>query len=170
MSDINIHELIREKFATLPEKLQEALTSTEIAEKLRAIALKHRLHIDQGQILENETYMVLLGIERAENYEKNIEHELSLSQEDARVIAAEVAQEVFLSVREALKERTSDRVSTPEATTKAPETPIEAPKPMETTVPTENKFTHVMRQPHTEIEISSKGNTRPIDPYREPLN
>ena len=96
MEETNIHTMIRDRFSKLPPKLQDAITSTEVAGKLRALSQKYRLHIDQGQILENETYMVLLGIDQAEKYEGNLKKELKISSENAKNIAKDVAKEIFL--------------------------------------------------------------------------
>jgi len=102
--EVNIHTMIKEQFTKLPPKLQKAITSTDVSLKLREISQKNRLHIDQGQILENETYMVLLGIEEAQAYEKNLKKELNISAEMAKGIAQDVAKEIFLSIRNLLKE------------------------------------------------------------------
>ncbi len=107
MANTDINQIIKDRFNKLPPKLQEAITSTEVALKLREISQKYRLHIDQGQILENETYMVLLGIEQSENYKENLKKELRISEENAIKISNDVAKEIFLSVRNILKETTT---------------------------------------------------------------
>ncbi len=107
MKDTNIHEMIKERFEKLPPKLQEAITSTEVALKLREISQEHHLHIDQGQVLENETYMVLLGIEQSENYKENLKKELRVPEAKAIEISNDVAKEIFLSVRNTLKKTTT---------------------------------------------------------------
>ena len=104
MKHKDIQSMIRERFSDLPPKLQEAITSTDVTSKLRELTQKHRLHIDQGQKLENETYMVLLGIEDAEKYEGNLQRELKIPHKEAKKVAQDVAKEIFLSIREALKE------------------------------------------------------------------
>jgi len=176
MENVNIHSMIKERFAKLPPKLQEAITSTEVAEKLRALSQKYRLHLDQGQILENETYMVLLGIEKAEKYEENLKKELKITPEIAKSIANDVAKEIFLSIRNVLKESTTP-------VSKSNNTPISialdsvpTPVPEQQTQPstqapvsTQNKLESVVRNQSKELEIKpAKKYT--IDPYREPIN
>lgn len=165
MNDVNIHQLIRERFSALPEKLQQAITSTEVAEKLRAISNKYRLHLDQGQTLENETYMVLLGIEEAEKYEDNVRRELGIPKEDAHAIATDVAEEIFLSVRGELKERTK------ETEEPAPQTPPQEPLPEAAPQPkkAEDRFSQVVKRPSQNIEIKPKNGSYTVDPYREPI-
>jgi len=175
MTDINIHSMIKERFNKLPPKLQEAIASTDISNKLRTISQKHKLLLDQGQILENETYMVLLGIEQAENYKENIKKELSLPEDTATKIANDVGREIFLSIRNTLRESAiktieSEPVSTNQIfnnekipTTNKPET-----KPFtETNATTQNKLDYVVKNQSKEIEIApAKYNN---DPYREPI-
>ncbi|MCW9054942.1 MAG: hypothetical protein OQJ98_03130 [Candidatus Pacebacteria bacterium] len=191
MNDINIHQLIRDRFAELPEKLQQAITSTEVAEKLREIATKYRLHLDQGQILENETYMVLLGIEEAGKYEENIRHELNIPKDQAEKIATEVAQDIFLSVRNELKARTTEVVVSeegsmsptqkleqtasmpPKEPAKTPIAPTISPKRPQTQQPqpTEQKeeFADVVTRGHKEIKLEPPKGSYAVDPYREPV-
>jgi hypothetical protein len=137
MENINIHAMIKERFAKLPPKLQTAITSTEVAEKLRTLSQKYRLHLDQGQILENETYMVLLGIEKAGKYEENIKKELGISTEEAKNIAGDVAKEIFLSIRDLLKESTTSTVAQkPQPAPKSTPKPISAETSVNISTPT----------------------------------
>ena len=99
--------MIKQNIGKLPPLLQKAITSTEVEHTLRTLSQKYRLHIDQGQILENETYMVLLGIEQAKTYEENLKNELGITPQVAKDIAQDVAKEIFLSIRNLLKESTT---------------------------------------------------------------
>ncbi len=193
---LNIHDMLREQLAQLPAKLQKAIRSTEVSEKLRTISQKHRLHIDQGQILENETYMVLLGLEPASDYQKNIKRELRVSDEDAANISKEVRESIFLSVRDALKaltdgsgnaeERPRENIeqhiekevaaptSPPKNTSSTP--PKVQPQRMEQSVEGD-KFSSIVKHQNKEITLTptpsssslenKKGYT--VDPYREPI-
>ncbi|NQV93254.1 hypothetical protein HQ403_02020 [Candidatus Kaiserbacteria bacterium] len=175
MEKTNVHLMIQERFAKLPPKLQEAITSTEVAEKLREIAQKYRLHLDQGQILENETYMVLLGVEQAGKYEENLKKELNISSEQAGQLARDVGKDIFLSIRNTLKESTASPSSNTEVSHTITPNPIPTdasihPVQPKTLPPVaiHNKLESVVKQQSKEIKISPTKNY-PIDPYREPI-
>ena len=187
MQDVNVHKMIKERFAKLPPKLQEAITSTEVAENLRELAQKYRLHIDQGQILENETYMVLLGVEQAGKYEENLKKELDVSSDIAKNIANDVAKEIFLSIRNTLKESTTPE---PKQVQKSTQQPASVQKnPIETSpqtpsinppiqqaktfasINTENKdkLASVVKNERKELKINP-AKQYVVDPYREPID
>src|SRR3989344_1121569 len=163
--DLNVHEIIRERFSKLPELLRNAITSADVPEKLRTIATKHRLHIDQGQLLENETYLVMLGLDTTENFTRNIKKELGIDEIMAREITSEVQVGIFLPIREFLKTKTD--------TESVPEVPhASVPQP---TAPAINKFQGIVRSEKQEIELSGrplpqKNAPYRMDPYREPTN
>ena len=176
MEHKDIQSMIRERFSDLPPKLQEAITSTDVTSKLRELTQKHRLHIDQGQKLENETYMVLLGIEDAEKYEGNLQRELKIPHEEAKKVAQDVAKEIFLSIREALKKtavpsqepvqktETYEQHVAKEADSVTPAIPPPPPSVEE----------KIDKLPHTEEEQKKEAPAKETpryttDPYREPI-
>ncbi|MBI2618036.1 hypothetical protein HYW58_01130 [Candidatus Kaiserbacteria bacterium] len=171
MEDKNIHTMLRERFTKLPPKLQEAITSAEVAEKLRVISQKYRLHLDQGQILENETYMILLGIEETEKYEENLKKELGISPKDAGKIAHDVGKEIFLSVRDTLKSLTSSpQVKAPPTGGQAyVEKPIRTEERPETKITGQSKFEHFVKNKQEELSIEPTRRDSSMDPYREPF-
>ena len=56
-----------------PEDVRTAITSVDLRNKLRSVAEKHRLHVDQAGALENETMLVMLGLEHPRDYIQNLE-------------------------------------------------------------------------------------------------
>ena len=157
MEQQDIKTLLRTHFSRLPEKLQSAITESSIPEKLRAISKEHRLHLDQGQSLENETYMVMLGIEESDEYEKNIKKELQIDSETAGKIASAVGKEIFLPIRDALKELTVEKQQMPTETTE------------KNNFPKEKIGLPIHRPIQKEIVVDTKNNKYVVDPYREPI-
>jgi len=187
MENTHVRTMIENNLTKLPPKLQEAITSSDVLEKLRKLSQKYRLHLDQGQVLEIETYMVLLGIDEAEEYEKNLERELKTTSEVAKNIANDVAKEIFLSIRNVLKESTTSAptpklesvyeapisTSTPSPIPATVSTPLQPTQvstqtPTHSPITTQNKLESVVKNQSKEIKISpTKGYT--VDPYREPI-
>lgn len=168
MENKKINSMIREHFSRLPEKLQDAITNVDVISKLRAITQENRLHLDQGQLLENETYMVMLGLDSADNLTNNIKKELEITQELAQRIARQVGDDIFLSIRKLLKESTK-KDAVKEQSEEEQGTP---------TVPTERKqetqesgkLSGMKRYSNQHIDLNQDKKGYTVDPYREPID
>lgn len=98
-----IQEQLAERFESLPKSVQDAVTSADVEKKLRALSQKHKLHLDQWVLLENEIMLTLLGIEEPENMSKNIEREVRVTPEVAQNIVNDIAVLIFAPIRESLQ-------------------------------------------------------------------
>ena len=96
-------QLIFEQFKKLPQDVQDAITSNRVREQIKAIGEKHQLHIDQIGSLETETTFIMIGLEPAKDYIRNIARELRLDCATAQKIAVDVNEQIFRPVRESLK-------------------------------------------------------------------
>lgn len=101
MSD-RIQQLIKEQFDSLPPIIQETITNSHWEDKLRVIVEKHKLHIDQGTDIENQTLLTMLGFEDSEDYVKNLESHADLSTEQAIQVAKDVEEQIFSLIRNKL--------------------------------------------------------------------
>ncbi|MEK9184921.1 MAG: hypothetical protein AAB866_02020, partial [Patescibacteria group bacterium] len=97
---------IKEKFNELPQNVKEAILSVDLPQKIQAIANKYALHLDQAGTIETEVTLVLLGLEKANNFAQNIKKELAISEDIANKIASDVSDEIFQEIRESLQEMT----------------------------------------------------------------
>lgn len=100
----NTQQIIKKQLNTLPSDIKKAILSVDLREKLKMIAEKNNFHIDQAGNLENETMFVMLGLESPDNYENNIKREMRISEEQAKLITADINKEIFLPIRESLRE------------------------------------------------------------------
>ena len=101
--DINIDEEIQTRFLALPPALQDAITSADVDSSLRELSVTHKLHLDQGQKLENEVMLALLGIQGLDKLEENIKNEVGVPSETATALANDIAEKIFLPIREELQ-------------------------------------------------------------------
>lgn len=102
--DPETRKIIQESFKKLPARLQEAILAAELPEKFRTIMTKHKLQIDQAADVENETMLVMLGLEHLDDYTKNITREAELDETKAHEIAEDVNRIIFLPIRNSLRE------------------------------------------------------------------
>lgn len=71
---------------------------------MQRVSNQHQLHIDQMGTLAEEIDSVLLGLEPSANFVKNIQESLQIDQATAESVAANVNNEIFLKIRESLKQ------------------------------------------------------------------
>lgn len=102
-------------YKTLPEDLQEAIMSTESAEKFQSIAKKHSLMFDQTAELADETGLVMIGMTRVNQFVPNLVKRLNIDSSRANAIAQDINAEIFDSIRASLQkiqtEDTDQRIS-----------------------------------------------------------
>lgn len=99
-----MEEKMKERFAQLPQVVQEAITSSEVEKHLRALSDANKLHIDQWQLLENEVVLALLGMEEVSALEKNIAAKVGVPAEVARSLAEDITKVVFEPIRAELEQ------------------------------------------------------------------
>lgn len=97
-------EQLWEQYQDIPEKIQELLFSVDHAEAIEKIGEKHHLHLDQLDILSQEIGLILLGLERPENFLTKIRTEINIPIEVAGEIVKDVNTEIFFPIRESLRE------------------------------------------------------------------
>jgi len=94
---------MKKRFAELPAPVQKAITSVDIQKQLREAADKHKLHLDQWEILENEVLMALFGITPVDELQSAIQKEVKVSTEVAAALAADISKIVFEPIRQELE-------------------------------------------------------------------
>lgn len=157
------------KFAALPEDVKEAIGSVNSAEKIRQVAKKHQLHIDQVGELGTQTGLVMLGVLPPRDFVKALTDKLQVTPEVARAIAADINTEIFNQIRESLKRihhldfgGESSAAPTPTPIKEVPPTSVFATKTSEAVAV--NKPEAVI----TPTDLANKPK-KEFDPYREPI-
>lgn len=180
-NDTEFKELIKKRFGQLPRVVQEAIVSADVEKHLRELAETHKLHLDQWELLENEVQMTLLGIQPADKLTENIEKEVGVSNEIAKILAESISKIVFEPIRQELErqlehpEAKAEEVSGVEAARAqvlgGEERPV-APPVLPATPPAPPPAGKAVRAPVSEAykagEPSSARKAIEDDPYREP--
>lgn len=97
-------EELQARFEQLPPEVQQAVTSTDVQERIKAISQKHGLHVDQFGTLVEEIGLVMLGLQRSSMFVPDLVANLSISQQEAKSISADVNAEIFSAIRQHLQE------------------------------------------------------------------
>ncbi len=101
--ETEFNTLIEEKFAELPEAIQNAITDASVEKKLRSMAEKYKLHLDKWVVLENEIMLTLLGLEEPRDMAKNIAKEVNIEKGEAQKLVNDIAVEIFKPIREQMQ-------------------------------------------------------------------
>lgn len=181
---------LEERFKTLPKVVRDAITSANVEKHLRELAKTHQLHLDQWETLENEVMLTLLGFQPIEDLGKNIESEVGVPNETAKLLASDISKTVFEPIRVELErelesaqqgaQAPKEREKTPEPEQKAAEVapqtqtppapvPTVAPATPPTPAPTEKAARAPMSEAYKAGEPSTARRAIEDDPYREPL-
>lgn len=102
--DQNLQQQIKTRIAELPDDVQKAILSADLDTRIQAIGNKHHLHIDQTGKLGDETLLVMLAFSDPNEFVGHLENGLGVSRAEAEGIAQDVSNDVFMPIRESMKE------------------------------------------------------------------
>lgn len=97
-------EQLQGAFEKLPKELQEAISSTEIHQKILGIGQKHGLHIDQIGQLVDQIGLVMLGLERSSDFVRDASARMSISTKDAQAIANDINADIFSAIKSSMRD------------------------------------------------------------------
>ncbi len=100
---MDIQQIIKDRYKELPEDIQQAIKSNDLASKFNAIAEKYNLHVDQNGALQTETILVMLGLEPTENYLDNVQKALEIPRNIALSITEDINNEILNNIRTSLR-------------------------------------------------------------------
>jgi len=99
-------KILEEKYRSIPSNVREAISSTDVNQKLQDIVNKYKLQFDEGEELTKEIGYVMLGLKSSDDFVKNIQRATELNKETAEKIAEDVNNIIFKDIKSSLKELT----------------------------------------------------------------
>ena len=100
MADLKItQEEARQQFDNLPPIIKEAIRQSNWRDKVKRIVQKNKLHIDQGQTLEDAVFSTIAGATSAVEFTKEIRDAAILSDQQAIKITKEIDSEIFQNIK-----------------------------------------------------------------------
>ena len=99
----NPKDFIKERFKELPPELQKAVSATDWTAKVKIVADKNGLMLDQMGTLQYEVLFVMLGIEPASDFVGNMVSRLNIKRDKAEAIAKNINEVVFGPIRSYLQ-------------------------------------------------------------------
>src|SRR3990167_11362864 len=98
--DENIKKIIKEKFDALPEGIQEIILSSNYEETLLIVGKQYQLNIEQLDILQRETTLVMMGLTPTKDFATELARELKIDAVKASQIVKDLNEKIFLKIRE----------------------------------------------------------------------
>lgn len=95
-------EQIDTMFAELPGDVKDAMSAVDTVHVLADIQKKYSLHIDQAGELSTDAALLMVGAIKPQEFIGQIETNLRIPHETAKLIAAEVNEKIFRPVRDSL--------------------------------------------------------------------
>ncbi|HEY4496038.1 MAG TPA: hypothetical protein VJC04_01635 [Candidatus Paceibacterota bacterium] len=101
----DIIDILKVKYSLLPLDVRLAIKSEKNSAIIQKIATDFQLRADQDQDvdLENETVLVLLGLEPPADFINNLQKALSVPLDKARAIGQKVNELIFQPIKESLR-------------------------------------------------------------------
>jgi hypothetical protein len=95
---------IQHKFETLPQEVQDAVTSPEVHDSLISISKKYNLLLDQEAELIDQVGLVMLGFSSSKDFIQQFSHEADVDTATASKIATDINEEIFGKIRTSMRE------------------------------------------------------------------
>jgi hypothetical protein len=175
-------EELKKRYESLPDDIRQAISSTDVASKLQAIAENYKLMLDKADELAEETSFVMLGITHPDNYFNAVKNRIGTDDETTKKIVNDVNEQIFVQVRESLKKLHSETqngskqannlsdIPDRDEVLAAIENPSNLPLIQQKTSFIDQKLTNVVSAPQ---EVKTVMPPPPpqykVDPYREPI-
>jgi hypothetical protein len=96
-------KIIKERFDSLPQSVQDVIVSSNYEEALLEIAKNYNLTAGQIDILARETTLIMMGLAPLQDFQNTLTQELKIGKEKGEKIVTDINEKVFLNIRELLK-------------------------------------------------------------------
>ncbi len=97
-------EEVQEKFDKLPKQVQDAITSTDVNDKILEIGRKYALLLDKIEELADETGLVMLGLEKSTDFVDHISSRCGVNKNAADNIVQDINIDIFSKIRDFMRE------------------------------------------------------------------
>ncbi len=94
--------LIKEQFAKLPPEIRQAVASFDWESKVQEIGQKNSLHVDKLATLQDEIFLVIIGLVYPDDFINQIKSRLGLPDDKIKTIVNDSNEMIFRPIREAL--------------------------------------------------------------------
>ncbi len=101
-------EEAKKKYDSLPEEVKSLLYSPQMSFTIQQIGTKNKLHLDQVDLLNNETGQFMLGFVEPKDFPEALVEMLSVDRTQADTIVKDIDEMLLTPIREAMKKVHAD--------------------------------------------------------------
>lgn len=124
MDDAQLKEILTSQWRLVPKDIRSLIVAEDLSPKIEWIGRKYNLSSEHIALLENEVLFVLFGLVHMMDFAQNIETELGLQKEQARLVTQEIGMQIFSEVKNSLRELSKSlEVENPTTPTPVPTSP-----------------------------------------------
>ncbi len=92
-------DTIEKGFESMPPELRKATREVDVSKTLHEISQKYHLHMDIEGSVVSEAWYVILGLRKAEDFDKEIGKTVLLPQDQFSSMITEINEQVFAKIR-----------------------------------------------------------------------
>lgn len=96
-------KLIADHLASLPQYVKDAFKAAQPFEKIRKMVTDFHLHLDEGERLEQEVLLVMLGLSSPDTFIDETSKSFGLSDDDSKKLIDRIGAELFMPIRDAMR-------------------------------------------------------------------
>lgn len=126
--ELTFDESVAEVMQTLPPVLRTYIAEEKYAPVTQSLMSKYHLRIDQAGVLEQETMLMLMGIETPNEFTQALVEEAKLDQQTVNSIVQDVNTQIFIPLREQMRNEVGGGSQPVQSTT--PPRPVVANAPV----------------------------------------
>lgn len=113
----NIKQMVEERLEEIPPQVKKAILESNWEEDVRRISEKYRLRIDQGNVLENQVLLLMLGLQSVDNFFEVLGETIENEDNKLENILDEVEANIVAKIRDVLQKDMSEEEASPETQT-----------------------------------------------------
>ncbi len=100
----DLQTIIKERYSSLSPEVKKAISDVNLPGRIGDVAGKNGLHVDQSGGLLTEVYLVMLGMEKSDNFSQNVSKNLGITYAAAEAVARDISEQIFVPIRKSLVE------------------------------------------------------------------
>lgn len=102
-------KILEEKYRSIPDNVRQAISSSEVNQKLRKITDKYKLQFDEAEDLTKEIGFVMLGLKKPDHFIKNAQQAAQVDFQTAKKIVEDVNEIIFKGIKNSLKKMSQEK-------------------------------------------------------------
>lgn len=92
-------DTIEKGFESMPPELRKATREVDVSKTLHEISQKYHLHMDIEGSIVSEAWYIILGLKKAEDFDKEIRKFILIPQDEMSSMITEINERVFSKIR-----------------------------------------------------------------------